>query len=103
MKKQFLEKLIESSIDDRKKIRQTLEDDRTFQRCVPYQVKEVFYKLYDASLDYNYRLLKDIKRTRTVEYTCSDIYEMYNELDEKFLDFCFEIVDYYKIKGNILM
>ncbi len=102
MKTSFLEKLITDSIADRQYIRKRLEDNKTFNMIVPFEVKEVFYKLYDASFDINYQLLRDIKLCRSEEYKTGRLYDMYNKTDELFLDFCFEILEYYNIDEDII-
>ena len=103
MRKIILHNLINECIKDKKKIRQTLEENREFQRLVPMQVKEVWYQLYDASLEQSYKLLKDISQCKSEVYNVNnEIYQDYQELDDIFIDLCFDISDWYEIKCNLL-
>lgn len=103
MRKIILHNLITECIKDKKQIRQTLEENREFQRLVPMQVKEVFYDLYSASLEQSYKLLNHIAGCRSEIYNVdNEIYQDYQELDDIFIDFCFDISDFYEIKCNLL-
>ena len=103
MKKKFILKLMQESLEDRKQIRRKLEENVTFQRYVPYQVKEVFYKLYDASFEANYELIVHIQKCKYEQYDTNNIvYEKFQDVDEQFLNFCFDLSEWYRIKSNIL-
>lgn len=93
--------MMKTLLEDRVSVRQNIESDRVFQKKVPFEVKDLFYKVYDKSLKLNFEVLKDMVNTKG-EYEYGDLYDEFIDSDDLFLDFCLTVLsDFYGMEYGI--
>ena len=103
MEVEYLILLVEDEIEEKKELRMRLEDDKTFSKIVPMEVKNVWYKIYDASFEVNYKFLKHLKTFRGKKYHPGKFYNRYTRLNELLFDVSMSLTDFYGIKEDVIL
>ncbi len=95
--------LVEDEIREKMELRKRLEENITFSKIVPMEIKNVWYKIYDKSYEVNYEFLKELKSFRGKEYYLGSSYKRYSRINELLFDMSMFLTDFYDINEDIIL